>query len=331
MSELVSVIVPIYNAEKYLDRCINSIINQTYSNLEILLVDDGSQDCCPEICMHWAENDSRIKILHQDNKGVSAARNTGILYSTGQYIVMVDSDDYLASEMIHTLYTALIQNQADLAICSYETGTDNCWQFKKHKCTDVEILSGQKALAGIYLDNYKALQYVAPWAKLYKRELFEGTNYPEGKIFEDIYVTHKILYKCNRVVITSEKLVYYYEHEDSIMHAPFHIGKLDYLEALNERIAFFKEHQLNDLESIAYDEYLHALIWEYSRARDILGNREAMKDIKSRFRTAYRKGYASSRYPNETARFLAVFNFNPELIVAYWKLDGKRKSLFNRG
>lgn len=331
MSELVSVIVPVYKAEDYIDRCIDSIVNQTYQKLEIILVDDGSPDRCPELCDQWADKDARIRVIHQNNQGVSAARNTGISCSSGNYIVMVDSDDYLASNMVRLLCEALLHNSADLAVCGYETGTQDTCQFETVECCSCELITGIQALERIYIDNHHALQYVSPWAKLYKRELFEGIQYPKGKIFEDIYVTHQILLKCNRVAVVPCKLVYYFQHPDSIMHAPFHTGKLDYLEALKERIDFFHVNCLPELESIAYDEYLHALIWEYSRARDILGNREAMKDIANRFHAAYRKGYASKRYPKETTQFLSAFNTNPEWIIAYWKLKGKWNSLCSKG
>ena len=316
MSDLVSVIVPVYKAENYIDRCVGSIVGQTFHNLEIILVDDGSTDRCPELCEQWAYRDARIRVIHQENRGVSAARNTGISCSAGDYIVMVDSDDYLAPNMVSSLHEALLRNSADLAVCGYETGT---------------LITVIEALERIYIDNYHALQYIAPWAKLYKRELFTGLQYPVGKIFEDIYVTHQLLFRCAKVAVVPCKLVYYYQHTDSIMHAPFHIGKLDYLEALKERIDFFHDKELPELECIAYDEYLHALIWEYSRARDILGNREAMRDIVDRFRAAYRKGYASKRYPKENAKFLSAFNTNPEWIIAYWKVSGKWNSLRSRG
>ncbi len=331
MSELVSVIVPVYKAENYIERCIYSIVSQTYHNLEIILVDDGSPDRCPELCEQWADKDTRIRVIHQDNQGVSTARNTGISCSSGNYIVMVDSDDYLSPDMVNTLYEALLRNNADLAVCGYETGTQDTCQFETIESYRCDLITGIQALERIYIDNYHALQYVAPWAKMYKRELFTGLQYPTGKIFEDIYVTHQLLFRCAKVAVVPYKLMYYFQHTDSIMHAPFHIRKIDYLEALKERIDFFHVNRLPELESIAYDEYLHALIWEYSRARDILGNREAMKDIADRFHAAYRKGYASKRYPKENARFLSAFNTNPEWIIAYWKLRGKWNSLCSRG
>jgi glycosyltransferase involved in cell wall biosynthesis len=331
MMELISVIVPVYRVEEYLDRCVQSIVNQTYSNLEILLVDDGSPDRCPMMCEKWAEKDLRIKVIHRQNGGISAARNTGVANSTGPYILMVDSDDYLYAGMIETLYRTLLETDADLAICDYKRGREDNYIFRVDAKASYEIVSAKEALIRAYMSSDSALQYIAPWGKLYKRSLFDGLCYPEGKIFEDIYLTHKILYRCGRIAVVPQKMVYYFQRETSIMNAKFHVKKLDYLEGLKERIVFFEQHGLNDLAEIAYDEYLHALVWEYSRVRDLLGDTAAMRDISMRYRNAYRKGYASKRYPKETARFLRAFYHNPEWIIVYWKINSKWKKLTGEG
>lgn len=323
--DLISVIVPVYKAEKYLDRCLKSITQQSYQNIEVILVDDGSPDRCPQICDEWAERDSRINVIHQKNSGVSVARNTGVFYTTGSYIMMVDSDDYLYEGMIEALYQALISCNADLAICDFEKGTSDAFDFPFDVNKKYEVIGAETALNRIYVNSDYALQYIAPWGKLYKAELFAGIKYPEKKIFEDIYITHQILCRCQKIVILPQKLIYYYQHPHSIMNEKFHVGKLDYLEALKMRISFFEEHDLSELASIAYDEYLHSLIWEYSRARDLLADRKAMKDIVCRFRSAYIKGYASKRYPDETARFLGAFCLNPELIIWNWRISSKLK------
>ena len=323
--ELISVIIPIYKAEKYLDRCIKSITNQTYRNLEIILVDDGSPDRCSEICDTWGKKDNRIKVIHQKNSGVSVARNTGIDVSTGKYIIQVDSDDYIASNMIETLYDAVQINRADMSICKFEKGSDDQYKFETEHKNGMEAIDAETALKRAYKNSEYALQYIAPWGKLYKKELFTGIQYPAGKIFEDIYVTHQVLYRCKSIVVVEDKLTYYYQHGDSIMNKKYHVGKLDYLEACKNRISFFKNNNLLELEHIAYAEYLHSLIWEYSRARDLLADRQVMTNIVQRYREVYVKGYSSIRYPAETKRYLALFNFNPELLVLYWKISAKLK------
>lgn len=323
--DLISVIVPIYKAEKYLDRCIASIAGQTYESLEIILVDDGSPDSCPGICDCWAKKDGRIKVLHQENSGVSVARNSGLEISTGKYIVQVDSDDYIAPNMIEQLYKCLTANDADLSICSYLKGNEDAYNFTEDCENEVEVMNAEVALRRIYESSESALQYVVPWAKLYKRKLFDGIRYPVGKIFEDIYVTHQVLHRCKRIAVIQSKLTYYYQHPDSIMNKKYHVGKLDYLDACKNRICFFQEQGYTQLSQIAYDEYLHSLIWEYSRARDLLADKSVMRNIKNRFREVYKAGYSSSRYPSETKGYLRAFDINPEVIIWYWRLSSKLK------
>ena len=322
---LVSIIIPIFNVEQYLNRCIASVANQTYRDIQIVLVDDGSTDRSSEICDSWAAKDSRVTVAHQANGGVSVARNHGLDTATGEYILWVDSDDYIAPETVEIMMRAALQNHADMVICDFEKGTDDCYAFDTSAGIPCEQIDNVTALTHIYTDAHSALRYAAPWAKLAKRSLYQGIRYPEGKIFEDIYTTHKLLLRCDCIAVLDIPMFYYFQRPDSIMNAAFSMKKLDYLQALVERIAFFKEHSLDDLECIAYDELLHSLLWEYSRTRDLLHNEEGMTYIKNLFRATYRKGHASRRYPGETKWFLAAFNANPEWIILFWKIRAKLK------
>ena len=163
--DLITVIIPIYKAEEYLDRCIISVVCQTYRNLEIILIDDGSPDRCPEICDKWAQKDSRIKVIHQVNKGISGARNIGIANANGKYILMVDSDDYLYDGMIEVMHKTLVEEDTDLAICDFQKGVENSFQFTYCTGIPIEVINGETALYRIYSGSDKALQYVAPWGK----------------------------------------------------------------------------------------------------------------------------------------------------------------------
>lgn len=320
---MVSIIIPIFNVERYLNRCITSIADQTYQDIQIVLVDDGSTDRSPEICDSWAAKDSRVTVAHQTNGGVSIARNRGLDMATGEYILWVDSDDYIAPETVEIMMRTVMQTHADMVICDFKKGTDAQYTFETSAEIPCEQINSITALDRIYADAHSALRYAAPWAKLTKRSIYQDIRYPEGKIFEDIYTTHKLLLRCDRITVLDIPLFYYFQRPDSIMNATFSMKKLDYLQALVERIAFFKEHSFDALESIAYDELLHSLIWEYSRTRDLLHSESGMEYIKQMFREAYRKGYASRRYPEETKLFLAAFNKNPELVVLYWKISAK--------
>ena len=328
--DLVSVIIPVYNVEDYLDRCVVSVVNQSYKKLQIILVDDGSPDHCPEMCDAWAEKDERITVVHQVNKGLSAARNTGIDIASGDYVLLLDSDDYIAPFAVELLLYAVLQTNSDMAICGFAKGSEDHYVFLEGKTRAVECIDHETALYRIYSDSTNALKYGAAWGKLYRRSLYEDICYPEGKIFEDIYTTHKLLYRCGQIAVLDIPLFYYFQRPGSIMSASFSMKKLDYLQALVEQVEFFEDHGLRELAETAYDELLHSLIWEYSRTRDVLHSQEGMQYVTGLFRQVYRKGHASRRYPKETARFLAAFNHNPEWIIWYWRVNGRWNRIFKR-
>lgn len=319
--ELISMIVPVYNVAPYLRTCLDSVLNQDYTNIEVVLVEDGSTDGSRDICQEYLKRDTRVKMYANCGKGISAARNTGIERATGDYVVMVDSDDYIAPFMVSTLYQMMQQSCADMAICDFVRGTERSYVFV-NTTQNAELIDGKEALRRIYLDDHNKLQYVVPWAKLYKKTLFHGIEYPDGMIFEDIHTTHKLLIQCRKIAVVNVPMVYYFKRNDSIMNQTFHVGKLDYLPALEKRIAFFHKENMPDLEKKAYDELLHMLIWEYSRVRDILHNKKLLGELVKTYRKYYQKGYVSS-YQTDTKAILRLFSIHPEFVVLYWKIKGK--------
>ena len=328
--DLVSVIIPVYNVERFLDRCVASVTGQTFQNIEVILVDDGSTDRSAELCDRWCAEDSRVKALHQTNQGVSAARNVGLRAASGNWILQVDSDDYIAPDTVERLVYAANETSSDMAICDFIKGSEREYLFDTISNPVAIIEDGVSVITKMYENDHNALRYGVPWCKLCRKALYDGIQYPDGKIFEDIYTTHKLLYRCVRIAVLDIPLFYYFQRSDSIMNASFTIKKLDYLPALVERVDFFAAHNLKELECIAYDELLHSLIWEYSRTRDVLNSEDGMKYVTDLFHQVYQKGYASQRYPKETARFLSAFNKNPEWIILYWKISGKLRRIFKR-
>ena len=326
--ELISVIVPVYNIEEYLPRCLDSILQQSYKNLEIILLDDGSTDKTVNICKRYMAQDARVSLILNKGKGVSSARNAGVCASHGAYIVMVDSDDYIAPDMLEVLYGALVQNHADMSVCDFVRGREEQYTFEPF-CGDVQTVGADEVLRRIYLNDHNKLRYVVPWIKLYKRELFEDIQYPEGKIFEDIYTTHKLIGKCKTIAVVDGIMAYYYQRSDSIMNHTFHLKKLDYLGALEERIAFFHDRKLLDLETKQYDELLHSLIWEYSRVRDILHDKQAQTSIHAMFKKYYKRNHESSCL-SDTKFLRWLFYVNPELVVMYGKISGKLQEIKKR-
>lgn len=225
-NELISVIIPVYNVENYLSRCVDSIINQTYSNLEIILVDDGSTDSSGVMCDEYKKKDKRITVIHQENGGLSQARNSGMKVMNGKYVTFVDSDDYISKDYIEYLFKLIVRYKADISICLhrnfYEDGTLE--KKKKNKRKSIVLFSGQDAV--IDLCYQKHIPNSA-WGKLYKSKLFRNVVYPVGKLYEDLGTTYKLFLKSNRVVFSPKEKYYYFQRRDSIMHFKFSIKNMD--------------------------------------------------------------------------------------------------------
>lgn len=275
---IISVIVPVYNVEKYIDKCLYSICNQTYSNLEIILVNDGSTDSSLEKCNQFANKDKRIKVVTQNNKGLSAARNTGIAQSKGEYLVFIDSDDYISNNMIEKLYSNLIKNKSDLCICDFEMvyGEEMINLNEDKIDNDSESIVYDKYEALLQLYGKKSDRFNVAWNKIYKRHIFDTLVFPEGKVHEDMYVMHRVFDKCDRISFINESLYYYVQRNDSITGQKFNLKALDILGAFEDRIKYFEELGEVRLKMITYIKYinqilmLHAkLIKFYSERKDI--------------------------------------------------------------
>lgn len=256
----ISVIVPIYNVEKYLVHCIESIINQTYKNLEIILVDDGSLDNCPTICDEFAKKDSRIIVIHKKNGGLSDARNAGLDIATGEYIGFVDSDDYISTDMYRILFNRLSEKDADMAICNYLC-VDEDYELLRGKNDvlpiDDEYIDADKFVEG-YTGKY-GWYYVVAWNKLYKRKLFENLRYPIGKKHEDAFLIHRIVYKSRTIACIKAGLYYYVQRPGSIMAEKFSVKSMDIGEALIDQYYFAKKNRKPVLKNYAVRRFSYKL------------------------------------------------------------------------
>lgn len=240
MKPLISIIIPVYGVEKYLERCVDSVLNQTYSNIEVLLVDDGSLDNCPKICDNYAEIDSRIKVIHKENGGLSSARNCGLKIANGDYIGFVDSDDYIEPEMFEKLMFVLLKTNSDISICGVK---DEYEDVKPGIPSDVNYVTKQTVINGS-----QALQYVLKdtvivshaWDKLYKAELWNNIEFPEGKRFEDMYTLYKVISRTKQVVLIPEKQYVYIHHSDSISYNKMQQNCFDIFGAYKEWLSFAK-------------------------------------------------------------------------------------------
>lgn len=247
--KLVTVIVPVYNVEKYLSKCIRSIMEQSYRELEIILVDDGSTDNSLSICKRYSQMDKRIRLFHTDNYGLSHARNVGINHSNGEYVVFVDSDDYISKDMILLMMNK--SENADLVICNYKKVADNEEVHQSKRNINNEIWNFKKFWYEYYYDGLSGFCGVA-WNKLYKKKLFKDIRYPIGKIHEDEYAICPITRRTNEIKVISESLYYYVQRSNSIVHGNSK-GSFDKADAFLKRCNYFTS---PDLLQIAEENLL---------------------------------------------------------------------------
>ena len=237
-NEKISIIVPVYNVEKYLPRCVDSLIQQTYSNIEIILVEDGATDSSDAICDTYQKKDSRIKVIHKKNGGLSDARNKGIEIATGEYVACVDSDDYVTSDMYEILLKNLKETNSDISIGNYKM-IANEENRKEDRTYHYDVIEDKTAMM-VNLLEHPCIQNYA-WNKLYKRELFDNVYYPYGKKMEDLGTTYLLFDKCHKIVYTKDIVYYYYQREDSIVNKKNLSLVLDKLELTLQRYSYLKE------------------------------------------------------------------------------------------
>ena len=247
MEPLISVIVPVYKVEQYLERCVNSLLAQTYENVEILLVDDGSPDRCPQMCDAYAEKYEKIQVIHQENRGLSGARNAGIDQAKGEYLAFVDSDDLWSPYFLESLYKALKENDADISQCRWEYMHGDELKESYQPNAAVTCFTNREMLANLYIQT--GAYYVVAWNKLYKRELFESIRYPEGRIHEDEATTYKLFDLAKKCVFVDNALYGYFVGSGgtSITRNGFNLKKLDWRVANKERVAYFVEKDYKEL------------------------------------------------------------------------------------
>ena len=239
--EKVTIVVPVYNIENYISNCIESIIHQTYINLQILLVDDGSSDLSGEICDKYALRDKRIEVVHQLNGGLSEARNTGIKKAEGKWIAFIDGDDYLHPQFIEILHKAAIKSGSMIAVCDYRK-VKECVVVpgRSNEEPDYSLLSSEQMLQNWH-GKLKKIETVA-WNKLYALEIFkDGIQYPAGKLHEDVYVTHQLVARSNQIIIVWKELYFYFQRSNSIIRERLTDNRIyQSMEAQEKRIEFFE-------------------------------------------------------------------------------------------
>lgn len=238
----ISVIVPVYKVEQYLNRCVSSILAQSYKNFELILVDDGSPDNCPRMCDEYAIHNSFIHVIHQENGGLSAARNAGLDWilknSNSEWVTFVDSDDWIHPQFLETMVNAAVTLDCDISMCQFRITEKYSDTFE---CNIRYDYSREKVV-----DIYENEKFIANGAnaKLYKKELFKKIRYPVGKIHEDRFTTYKILFQYDKVAVVHYPLFFYFINYEGIIHSKWTLRRLDNIEAAEQQIKFFEEHGL---------------------------------------------------------------------------------------
>lgn len=303
--ERISVIVPIYNVEKYLSDCLESILGQTYENLEIILVDDGSRDRSGEIAKQFADRDDRIILIHQENKGLSAARNRGLKRATGEWIVFADSDDFLHKKMIELLHKTAVSEHASLAWCRYVNTNEDGSLYEDFPEDDIAPensepvrMNPQEACRQFYRLG-KMTECMVAWNKLYHKSLFEGDKenppirYPVGKIFEDGFTTYKLMYKAEKSVFLPLPLYYYRVRSDSIMAKNGNRRYMPVIEAGLERLDFYRRKGEKELYRLDLNTCMYSLIHFYENNQ----NRKERKEIKKWYKVYYNDYFRKEHWP----------------------------------
>lgn len=318
----ISIIVPVYNVEKYLDRCIQSILNQTFKDFELILVDDGSTDNSGFICEKYKEMDNRIVVIHKENGGLSSARNTGLDIAIGKYIGFVDSDDYINENMYEILYNEAIKNNSDVVVSDFEKVCENK-EHINYKLDKYEIENYNNIEALNQLFESKNVIFIVAWNKLYKRQIFNNLRYEEGKIYEDEFIIHKILYESKITTFIDLKLYYYVQRENSITQSKFSVKNLMAIEAMEDRIQFFKKMKKIDLMQKSEVLYIGVFFRSYNKAKENLSEyKKEFKKYKKYFNRNIFNFLENPLFSYKAKIIFLIFSVSPYIYDKY--IDSKK-------
>ena len=304
MEELISIIIPVYNKEKYIRETILSVINQSYSNLEIIIVNDGSTDTSKEICMEFQKKDDRIKLINTDNHGAGHARNIGIDIAKGKYISFIDADDYVDREYFNILYKMIIKYEADIAECKYIRVKQNENNAQNKKDDNIKLFNNIQKLEILYGEDVSEyVNSVIMCNKLFKRELFENIYYPENRVIDDEFVTYKLIYKSKKIVTTDRELYFYVQSVDSVMRNNFKEKRvIDTIDVYDEVYKFSMDNNIQEIQEevlIRYLKYCIELAHKTKLSKQIHKKDKVIKFIQDKFEEKKKLYY--DKYNNAVA------------------------------
>ncbi|MBR4049432.1 MAG: glycosyltransferase family 2 protein [Clostridia bacterium] len=304
--DLISIIVPVYKVEKYIHRCVDSIINQTYKNIEIILVDDGSPDNCGKICDEYAEKDSRIKVIHKPNGGLSDARNHGIDAATGDWLMFVDSDDWLHNHTVEKLHDAVNKYGVSVSVCNYEETSE------ENPCVDTAISAELWAPKDIYINKH--ITATVAWGKLYRKNCFDEIRYPVGKIHEDEFVTYRILFAQEKIAFIDQPYYAYFINPDGITKSEWTPKRLDAVRALFEQIRFFK--LTKDKELVDFS--LRKAFWNLSNQQALCNKDKYPKEYRNIQNSLLKLIVQNYKYFFDTKNVYMLEKVYPRIMKYYW-------------
>ena len=320
---LLSVVTPVYNMSEYLDHCLSTVLNQTFTDFEVLLVDDGSTDQSPAMCDKYAQTDKRIRVFHKKNGGIASARNCGIENAKGEYIVFVDSDDYIHPGMFEYLINAAENEKVDIVVFNLKRGTDLSYDWGN--------LSNQfTAFSGLELIKLSLIGKTGKsWMvadKLFKRDCFNHFRLPEGRIYEDNATVYRILYDMDRVLVCEDYLYYYYTNESSTVNQKFKLKHLDYLLVLEEMIDFFTNHHEPELLDWANKSYLYSLADMYRKVHENCSEPSVEAELKRKLLAQYKQ--EKEKYPINMETYPSVIEvLKPTYAKLYWQSKALKQKL----
>ena len=304
--EKISVLVPVYNSEKYIGKCIESVLNQTYKNIELIIVNDGSKDKSYEIIEEYKNKDNRIKAISTENRGVSFARNTALDNATGNFLSFVDSDDYIDEDYLETLYNVLKKENADISMCNCKLVEENNKTYiKTFGISNMQIMNGEEAVENLFYYNYMRH---SPWGKLYKKEIFEGYRYKTEGQYEDLELTYKLFLKAKKLVYVPECKYNYLLRTGSIVHSKIKKSNIEailtYTEQILEDIKTNHKNIEKSAEFLVADHSLD-LWYKIPNKKEYKGYiKRATKNIKK-----YRKGILKNKKVNKKSKILFYLSY----------------------
>lgn len=313
----ISVIVPVYNVEEYIHRCVDSILAQTFSDFELILVDDGSSDNCPKICDKYAMQDSRVHVIHLQNGGVSVARNAGIEWalknSNSEWISFIDSDDWVSDFYLEYLYKAVQTTRCNISMCLFKTCTE---YLVENTCTlTIEIWEPEEA----YSLKHTVTGYGFVWGRLYRKSIFTDLRFPEGVIWEDILTLYKFFFKETKIAVVPNNLYYYYVNPNGYTHSLWTPQKMDIFNAVEEVMAFFYENKYEWLLNRIIQYYFYMLIEQY----------EVIKNKKEYFKYKHQMVNKGRFFLKKYKALFPISDFSwmyefayPKTMYLYWVLNG---------